>query len=80
MIFTGFKKRLVYVPFLLIIVGFLFGPVFTIMSNADQAQAMEIPEWVQKMKMKGDVRFRYQGQEMDPDGDVRKRQWNNSAH
>ncbi len=36
---------------------------------------MEIPEWVEKINLKGDLRFRYQYESMDDDGDPSRHRW-----
>ncbi len=72
MTLAGFIKRCTDIPFLLIVAGLLFtaiGPA----TDLREADAADIPEWIQNFKLKGDIRLRYQGQETDPGENERQR-------
>ena len=40
-----------------------------------EARLIQLPKWVEKMKVKGDFRFRYQSQDRDADSEVRRDRW-----
>ncbi len=73
MVLTCFIKRGTTISFLLTIVGLLSAFVFPPAIGVHKAVATELPEWIQNVKLKGDIRLRYQGQETDPGGNERER-------
>jgi polyhydroxyalkanoate synthesis regulator phasin len=53
-------------------------PQVTYMAEAagrKEAKLIELPKWVEKMKVKGDFRFRFQTQDRDGDGKDRRDRW-----
>ena len=73
MTLTGFTRRYTGIPSLFTVTGLLFFLVFSLATDVCKATTIELPEWIQNFKLKGDIRLRYQGQDSDPGDNERQR-------
>jgi hypothetical protein len=72
MTLNGFKKGFTGISFFILLSALMASPAGLTVLAPQEASASDIPEWVQSIKLNGDLRFRYQTQD-DEDGDKRDR-------
>lgn len=73
MMLDSFKKRCAGFQLLILFAALLAIPAGIMLLDVQQANAADVPEWVQNFKFKGDLRLRYQGEDDNTDGDKRQR-------